>query len=58
MNDWIKNFIDKVEQMRDAQKMFFKTRDKEWLIKSKKLEAEVDDLIVISRMPSDIPADN
>ena len=58
MNDWNKNFISKVEQMREAQKMYFKTRDKEWLEKRKKLEAEVDDLIVISHMPSDIHADN
>lgn len=58
MNDWNKNFISKVEQMREAQKRYFKTRDNETLIKAKQLEAEVEDLIVISRMPSDIPADN
>ena len=58
MNEWTRNFISKVEKMREMQKKFFKTHDKTVMEESKRLEAEVDDLIVISKMPSDIPADN
>lgn len=58
MSEWEKNFMLKVEQMRVAQKNYFKTRDPMWLKESKRLEEEVDDLIIISRQPSDIPADN
>jgi hypothetical protein len=58
MNEWTENFIKKVEQMRNAQKNYFKTRSLEWLKESKRLEAEVDDLVVIGKQPSDIPADN
>ncbi|MBQ9446135.1 MAG: hypothetical protein IJU61_06050 [Victivallales bacterium] len=58
MNEWTENFLKKVEQMRNAQKNYFKTRSLEWLKESKRLEAEVDDLVVIGKQPSDIPADN
>ena len=58
MDEWTRNFISKVEKMRELQKKFCKTRDKTVMEESKRLEAEVDDLIVISKMPSDIPADN
>ena len=58
MNEWYEKFIAKVEKMREAQKMFFKTRDPQWFHERERLEAEVDDLIMISKMPSDIPADN
>lgn len=58
MNEWTENFIKKVEQMRNAQKNYFKTRSLEWLKESKRLEAEVDDLVVIGKQPSDIPAEN
>ena len=47
MNEWTENFLKKVEQMRNAQKNYFKTRSLEWLKESKRLEAEVDDLVVI-----------
>lgn len=58
MNNWCRNFVNTVEKMREAQKNYFKTRDPMWLKESKRLEEEVDDLIIISRQPSDIPADN
>ena len=58
MNEWTRNFISKVEKMREMQKKFFKTHDTTVMEESTRLEAEVDDLIVISKMPSDIPADN
>ncbi|MBQ4432858.1 MAG: hypothetical protein II894_01730 [Bacteroidales bacterium] len=58
MNEWTENFLKKVEQMRNAQKNYFKTRSLEWLKESKRLEAEVDDLVVIGKQPSDIPAEN
>lgn len=38
-------FIEKVAAMRYAQRDYFKTRDKEALILSKKLEKEVDALL-------------
>lgn len=40
-----REFFDKVSAMRQAQRDYFKTRDKEVLIKSKQLEKEVDDEI-------------
>lgn len=58
MNEWTENFLKKVEQMRNAQKNYFKTRSLEWLKESKRLESEVDDLVVIGKQPSDIPAEN
>ena len=40
-----REFFDKVAAMRQAQRDYFKTRDKEVLIRSKQLEKEVDDEI-------------
>lgn len=38
-------FVEKVAAMREAQRQYFKTRDKEWLNKSKSLEREVDKML-------------
>lgn len=40
-----REFFDKVASMRQAQRDYFKTRDKDTLIRSKQLEKEVDDEI-------------
>lgn len=40
-----REFFEKVAAMRQAQRDYFKTRDKEVLIRSKQLEKEVDDEI-------------
>lgn len=40
-----REFFDKVAAMRQAQRDYFKTRDKDTLIRSKTLEKEVDDEI-------------
>lgn len=40
-----REFFDKVAAMRQAQRDYFKTRDKDTLIRSKQLEKEVDDEI-------------
>lgn len=40
-----RDFFDLVSDMRQAQKEYFKTRDKEVLVKSKELEKRVDDEI-------------
>ena len=40
-----REFFDLVSDMRQAQKDYFKTRDKEVLVKSKELEKRVDDEI-------------
>lgn len=37
-----KQFFDLVSQMREAQKMYFKTRYSDWLQKSKALEKRID----------------
>lgn len=39
------DFIAKVSEMRTAQKQYFKTRDSQWLQRSKKLKREVDDIL-------------
>ncbi len=39
------NFIEKVAEMREAQRQYFKTRDTTWLNKSKALEREVDKML-------------
>lgn len=39
------NLFSLVKEMREAQRMYFKTRNTDWLQKSKKLEREVDQLI-------------
>lgn len=41
-----KDFFDLVSEMREAQKLYFKTRSKEVLQRSKILERKVDDEIV------------
>lgn len=38
----IKEFYSEVRHMRNCQKMYFSTREKEWLIKSKAVEKEID----------------
>jgi hypothetical protein len=38
----MKEFIQLVAKMREMQKKFFKTRQKEYMTESKKLEKEVD----------------
>ena len=43
--EYLHGFCSLVEQMRDAQKNYFKTRSKGWLIRSKQLEKQVDDLV-------------
>ncbi len=40
-----KEFIEEVKRMRQAQKEYFKTRSKEWLLESKKREANVDKML-------------
>lgn len=51
-------FMDTVKKMRNAQKMYFRTREKTYLEESKRLEREVDRLIDNANKPLDIPADN
>ena len=41
-----REFFDKVSEMRDAQKEYFRTRSSASLTKSKKLEKEIDDEIL------------
>ncbi len=43
--EYLKGFCTLVEQMRDAQKNYFKTRSKGWLVRAKELEKQVDDLV-------------
>ena len=40
--DPLKQLAEKVQQMRKEQKLYFQTRNKTVLIRSKELEAEVD----------------
>ena len=40
-----KQFFELVAKMRQAQRKYFKTRSKDWLIASKQYEREVDDEI-------------
>lgn len=40
-----REFFEKVAAMRQAQRDYFKTRDKDTLIRSKTLEKEIDDEI-------------
>lgn len=42
----IEKFIDTVKRMREAQKEYFKTRDRKVLIHSKCLEGAVDKMIL------------
>ena len=55
---WAKNFKNTVEKMRNAQKMYFKTRDIQWLNMSKQFERKVDESLKNSPFSADIPADN
>lgn len=41
----MKDFITTVKAMREAQKEYFRTRDRQILLKSKTLEKRVDDFI-------------
>ena len=41
----MKQFIELVREMRNAQKEYFKTRDKDVLLKSKELERKVDSFL-------------
>ncbi len=43
--DRLYNFVTTVQDMRDAQKAYFKTRDHDVLIKSKTLEVKVDEMV-------------
>lgn len=43
--DRLYNFVTTVQDMRDAQKAYFKTRDHDVLIKSKTLESKVDGMV-------------
>lgn len=44
-------FVKLVAQMREAQRNYFKTRDRSWLAKSKALERQVDNLIMVMNNP-------
>lgn len=44
-------FIDKVAEMREAQKNYFRLRTGLWLSKSKALEREVDRMIAEAKDP-------
>lgn len=41
----VEEFIKKVQEMRNAQKEYFKTRDRVSLAKSKELERKVDNML-------------
>lgn len=41
----IEEFIKTIQEMRDAQKEYFKTRDRVSLAKSKELERKVDNML-------------
>lgn len=45
VNEWTKNLISKVEQMRNAQNMHRMTRDAQWIQQCMDLEKEVDEMI-------------
>ena len=47
-------FIKTVQEMRNAQKEYFRTRDKAILAKSKELERKVDNMLS-ALMPTKIP---
>lgn len=46
-----KEFIKLVADMREAQRNYFKTRDRSWLDKSKALERQVDNQIAAMNNP-------
>lgn len=41
----IEKFIDQVRRLRQAQKAYFRSREKEWLVESRKREASVDAML-------------
>lgn len=43
--DHVRQFYQRVKSMRNAQKMYFKHRELNWLNESKRLESEVDDML-------------
>lgn len=45
----IESLADKVREMREAQRKYFKQRSPTWFAQSKRLEQEVDDLL--TRIP-------
>lgn len=47
-------FVEKVAMMRHAQRTYFKTRDNDWLKKSKELEKAVD--IMLAAFANNQPA--
>ncbi len=46
-----KEFVKLVADMREAQRNYFKTRDRSWLDKSKALERQVDNQIAVMNNP-------
>lgn len=46
-----KEFVKLVAQMREAQRNYFRTRDHSWLDKSKALERQVDNQIMVMNNP-------
>jgi hypothetical protein len=42
----VKDFVLRVKMMREAQKNYFATRSREWLTESKRLEKEVDNVLL------------
>ena len=44
-------FVKLVAQMREAQRNYFKTRDRSWLAKSKALERQFDNQIAAMNSP-------
>ena len=44
-------FVKLVAQMREAQRNYFKTRDRSWLVKSKALERQDDNQIAAMNNP-------
>lgn len=44
-------FVKLVADMREAQRNYFKTRDRSWLDKSKALERQVDNQIAVMNNP-------
>lgn len=49
----MKDFVDLVAQMREKQKFYFKTRDRQVMLDSKRLESEVDKMLEKFRMAED-----
>lgn len=43
--DYVRQLFERVKSMRNAQRMYFKHRELNWLQESKRLESEVDYLL-------------